>query len=82
MSLFDEQDLAEIESAELYPDERFWWCEMNPLLAEERARKRKELLAVTEAKLERVAQAVRRERRPPYTSRPRYVVAMQQLPSR
>ncbi len=63
MSLFDEQDLAEIESAELYPDERLVVCR-NPLLAEERARKRKELLAVTEAKLEQVAQAVRRERRP------------------
>ena len=63
MSLFDEQDLAEIESAELYPDERLVVCR-NPLLAEERARKRRELLAVTEAKLEQVAQAVRRKQRP------------------
>ena len=63
MSLFDEQDLAEIESAELYPGERLVVCR-NPLLADERARKRQELLAVTEAKLEQVADAVRRKRRP------------------
>ena len=63
MSLFDEQDLAEIEAPALYPGERLVVCR-NPLLAEERARKRRELLDVTEAKLEQVAQAVRRERRP------------------
>ena len=63
MSLFDEQDLAEIEAPALYPGERLVVCR-NPLLAEERARKRRELLAATEAKLEQVAQAVGRERRP------------------
>ena len=63
MSLFDEQDLAEIEAPALYPGERLVVCR-NPLLAEERARKRRELLDVTEAKLEQVAQAARRERRP------------------
>lgn len=63
MSLFDEQDLAEIEAPALYPGERLVVCR-NPLLAEERARKRRALLDVTEAKLEQVAQAVRRERRP------------------
>ena len=63
LSLFDEQDLAEIEAPALYPGERLVVCR-NPLLAEERARKRRELLADTEAKLAQVAQAVRRERRP------------------
>ena len=63
MSLFDEQGLAELEAPSLYPGERLVACR-NPLLAAERARKRSELLAATEAKLEQVAAAVRRERRP------------------
>ena len=62
-SLFDERDLAEIEAPALYPGERLVVCR-NPLLAAERARKRADLLAATEAKLEQVAEAVRRERRP------------------
>ena len=63
LSLFDEQNLAEIVSAE-YPGERLVAC-YNPLLAEERSRKREELLAVTEAGLERVArEAARRTRKP------------------
>ena len=49
VSLFDTQDLAEITSEE-YPDERLIVCR-NPLLAEERARKRRELLAATEENL-------------------------------
>ena len=47
----------------LYPGERLVVCK-NPLLAAERARKRADLLAATEAKLEQVAEAVRREWRP------------------
>src|SRR6201987_22837 len=45
-SLFDDRDMAEITSPD-YPGERLVVCK-NPLLAEERARKREELLAVTE----------------------------------
>lgn len=44
LSLFDEQDLGEITSAD-YPGERLIVCR-NPRLALERARKREELLAV------------------------------------
>jgi hypothetical protein len=49
LGLFDERGLAEITSP-AYPGERLVVCR-NPLLAEERARKRDELLAATEAKL-------------------------------
>ena len=63
LSLFDEQNLAEIVCAE-YPGERLVAC-YNPLLAEERTRKREELLAASEAGLERVArEAARRTRKP------------------
>ena len=53
LSLFDEQDLAEITSPD-YPGERLIACR-NPLLAAERARKREDLLAATEALLAKVA---------------------------
>src|SRR3989442_15542617 len=46
LSLFDEQDLAEITSDE-FPGERLVACR-NPVLAAERARKRQDLLAATE----------------------------------
>ncbi|MGH3297269.1 MAG: IS1634 family transposase [Trebonia sp.] len=46
MSLFDEQDLAEIASPD-FPGERLIACR-NPALAGERARKREDLLAATE----------------------------------
>ncbi len=46
LSLFDEQDLAEITSGE-FPGERLVACR-NPVLAAERARKRGDLLAATE----------------------------------
>ena len=49
LSLFDEQDLAEITSDE-FPGERLIACR-NPALAEERARKREDLLAATEKEL-------------------------------
>jgi hypothetical protein len=45
-SLFDDRDMAEITSPD-YPGERLVVCK-NPLLTEERARKRAELLAATE----------------------------------
>jgi transposase len=46
LSLFDQQDLAEITSDD-FPGERLVACR-NPALAEERARKREDLLAATE----------------------------------
>jgi hypothetical protein len=49
LSLFDEQDLAEITSDD-FPGERLIACR-NPVLAQERARKREALLAATENKL-------------------------------
>jgi len=62
LSLFDERDLAEITSPD-YPGERLVVCR-NPALAAERARKRGELLAATEAELTRIQQRVRRQRQP------------------
>jgi hypothetical protein len=62
LSLFDTQDLAEVTAPD-YPGERLIVCR-NPLLAEERARKRNELLAATERELEAIAEATRREKRP------------------
>ena len=56
MSLFDAQDLAEISHPD-YPGERLIACR-NPALAAERARKRNELLAATEADLAAIADRV------------------------
>lgn len=61
-SLFDERNLLELDS-EHFPGERLVVCR-NPLLAEERARKRIELLAATEAELATIASAVARKRNP------------------
>ena len=60
MSLFDATDLVEVRS-DAYPGERLMVCR-NPLLAEERARKREELLRATEALLDPIAAATRRDR--------------------
>jgi hypothetical protein len=62
LSLFDEKDLAEITHPD-YPGERLIACR-NPLLAEERARKREELLAATEKELDKVQAATQRAKRP------------------
>jgi hypothetical protein len=62
LSLFDQQDLAEISSPD-FPGERLVCCH-NPVLAEQRARKRAELLAATENQLQTIAEATRRQRRP------------------
>jgi transposase len=56
LSLFDQQNLAEIDSPD-YPDERLVVCR-NPLVAAERARKREDLLAATEAALAPIKQRV------------------------
>jgi hypothetical protein len=61
-SLSDETGMAEITSPD-YPGERLIAC-YHPFLAAERARKRGELLAATEAALEKIAAAARRARRP------------------
>jgi hypothetical protein len=58
LSLFDEQNLAEI-TAEEYPGERLIVCR-NPLVAAERTRKRSELLAATERELAQIAERVER----------------------
>jgi hypothetical protein len=57
LSLFDEQDLAEISSPD-YPGERLIACR-NPFLAAERARKREDLLAATGDDLAKIAAQVR-----------------------
>ncbi|MDW3689351.1 IS1634 family transposase, partial [Cupriavidus sp. CV2] len=59
-SLFDERGLIALDSAR-YPGERLLVCR-NPALAEERARKRAELLAATEVELAAIAQATERTR--------------------
>ena len=56
LSLFDEQDLAEITSPD-FPGERLICCR-NPVLAEERARKREDLLQATEKLLAPIAARV------------------------
>ncbi len=62
LSLFDEQDLAEIQSPD-YPGERLIACR-NPLLAAERTRKREELLQATSQELDKIVTATRRDKRP------------------
>jgi transposase len=61
-SLFDERNLLELTSQH-FPGERLVVCR-NPALAEERARKRLELLAATEADLAKIAAATQRTRNP------------------
>ena len=61
-SLFDERNLIEL-SSEHFPGERLVVCR-NPALAEERARKRSELLAATEVDLAKVSAATQRARAP------------------
>jgi transposase len=62
-SLFDEKNLAEITSPDL-PGERLMAC-YNPILAEERRRKRVELLAETEKGLTKIAKEVARRTKTP-----------------
>jgi hypothetical protein len=56
MSLFDTQNFAEITHPD-YPGERLICCH-NPVLAEDRARKREALLAATEKDLEKIRASV------------------------
>ena len=62
-SLFDQQDIAEITSAD-FPGERLVVC-FNPLLAEDRRRTRAELLEATDKQLENIAAAVARRKGKP-----------------
>jgi hypothetical protein len=62
LSLFDERDMAEIASPD-YPGERLIVCR-NQALAQERGRKREELLAATEKELAKIAASVARGRNP------------------
>ena len=63
LSLFDEKNLLEIQSAE-YPGERLMAC-YNPLLAEERKRKREDLLQSTEKALTRIVKEAERRKHKP-----------------
>jgi hypothetical protein len=62
LSLFDERDLAEITSPD-FPGERLVVCR-NPLLADERARKRRDLIDATEKDLAKLTAATTRKRKP------------------
>ena len=66
LSLFDTTHLAEITAPD-YPGERLIAC-FNPLLAEERGRKRQELLAATERAFQQIAREVARRRKTPLTA--------------
>ena len=57
LSVFDELNLAEIACEQLYPGQRLVVCR-NPLVAEERARKRQELLAGTDKDLAEIKRRV------------------------
>jgi transposase len=62
LSLFDQHDLGEIQHTS-YPGERLIACR-NPLLAEERSRKRNELLEATEKQLKKIVEATQRKKKP------------------
>jgi DDE family transposase len=62
LSLFDTTDMAEITCPD-FPGERLVVCK-NPLLAEDRARTREELLAATETDLARITARVDRAKNP------------------
>ena len=62
LGLSDQSDLFEVSHPD-YPGERLVACK-NPILAEERARKREDLLAATEADLASVKASVERDKRP------------------
>ena len=62
LSLFDQRDLGEI-SAPDFPGERLIVCR-NPLLAQERRRKREALLQATATALDAIVRATQRLRRP------------------
>jgi len=64
LSLFEECNLAEIDAPQDFPGERLVACH-NPPLAEERRRKREELLVATEKLLEKIRREVQRHKKTP-----------------
>lgn len=67
MSLFDQQNLAEISAPEDFPGERLIAC-YNPLLAADRKRTREELLQATEQALTRIGREVARRTKQPLSA--------------
>jgi transposase len=67
LSLFDEKNLAEIASPD-FPGERLMAC-YNPLLAQERSRKRQALLEATEQGLTKLVREVARRTKSPLKAR-------------
>jgi transposase/ribosomal protein L35 len=63
LSLLDNQNLVEIQAPD-YPGERLMVC-YNPLMAEQRRRKREELLAATEKALSRIGKEVEHRTKTP-----------------
>ena len=63
LSLLDNQNLVEMQSPD-YPGERLLVC-YNPLMAEQRRRKREELLAATEKALSRIGKEVEHRTKTP-----------------
>jgi transposase len=66
LSLLDQKNLAEIRAAD-YPGERLMVCH-NPVLEEERRRKREALLGATEKSLEKIGKEVARRKKKPLTA--------------
>ena len=66
LSLLDQKNLAEITAAD-YPGERLMVCH-NPMLEEQRRRKRQALLQATEKSLEKIAKEVTRRKKKPLTA--------------
>ena len=66
LSLLDEKNLAEITAPE-YPGERLMVCH-NPVLEEQRQRKREQLLQATEKSVEKISQEVARRKKKPLTA--------------
>jgi transposase len=66
LSLLDQKNLAEITSPD-YPGERLMVCH-NPVLEEERKRKREVLLAATEKSLAKISKEVARRKKKPLTA--------------
>src|SRR5438128_550057 len=66
LSLLDEKNLAEITAPD-YPGERLMVCH-NPVLGEQRQRKRQALLKATEKSLEKISKEVARRKNKPLTA--------------
>jgi transposase len=66
LSLLDQKNLAEITAPD-YPSERLMVCH-NPVLQEQRRRKREALLEATEKSLEKISKEVARRNKKPFTA--------------